>query len=219
MTRARNTASELSLVAAKGNLLAGTSAGTQAALSVGTDGQVLTAASGQTTGLQWATPSSGSLTQLATGSLSGTSLVLSGFSTSYVDLVLRIYSAYAGATATTDNIQVNSINDYNRLLLKLNSTSVTNDLNQTTASSGMTVPLANTNSYLEYIFYNYARTDTRKVIQSTVGINAASAGLGFGIHLPNASGSTTWTSITFTLTSAGTAQTLSGGTYILYGRK
>lgn len=43
-----------SVIQAKGDLLAGTAAGAVAREPVGTDGQVLTAASGQTTGMQWA---------------------------------------------------------------------------------------------------------------------------------------------------------------------
>lgn len=206
------------IVDAKGDIIAATGADAVSRLAVGTNNQVLTADSTTATGLKWATPVSGSLTQLATGSLSGTSLVITGYSTSYKDLVLQIFSAYASATSTTDNIQLNSIADYNRLLLKLNSTSVTNDSGQSRISSGMTVPTVNTNAFYEYVFSNYSRTDCRKVIYSTVGINSATSGLGYGIHLPNTSGSTTWDTITFTLTSAGTAQTLSGGTYILYGR-
>jgi hypothetical protein len=42
----------------KGDIYAATAASTPARLAVGTNGQVLTAASGQATGLQWATPSS-----------------------------------------------------------------------------------------------------------------------------------------------------------------
>ncbi len=41
---------------AKGDLVGGTGANTAQKLTVGTDGQVLTAASGETTGLKWATP-------------------------------------------------------------------------------------------------------------------------------------------------------------------
>jgi hypothetical protein len=44
------------LIDAKGDLIAGSAADTAARLAVGSNGQVLTAASGQATGLQWATP-------------------------------------------------------------------------------------------------------------------------------------------------------------------
>lgn len=45
---------------AKGDLIGGTGADTFARLAVGTNGQVLTADSAETTGLKWATPASGS---------------------------------------------------------------------------------------------------------------------------------------------------------------
>lgn len=47
------------IVDAKGDIIAATAADTVARLAVGTNGQVLTAASGQSTGLQWATPAAG----------------------------------------------------------------------------------------------------------------------------------------------------------------
>lgn len=50
------------IVDAKGDIIAATAADTVARLAVGTNGQVLTAASGQATGLQWATPAAGSIT-------------------------------------------------------------------------------------------------------------------------------------------------------------
>ena len=48
-------------IAAKGDILAGTANDAYSALTVGANGTVLTAASGQATGLSWATPSSGAL--------------------------------------------------------------------------------------------------------------------------------------------------------------
>jgi hypothetical protein len=47
---------------AKGDLIGGTGADTFARLAVGTNGQVLTADSAETTGLKWATPASGGVT-------------------------------------------------------------------------------------------------------------------------------------------------------------
>ena len=84
---------------AKGDLVVGTGSTTAAALSVGTDGQVLTAASGQTTGLQWATPVSGSMTLLSTTSLAGSaSTTISSISQSYTHLYIYMY----GITCSTN---------------------------------------------------------------------------------------------------------------------
>ncbi len=49
----------LSLIAAKGDLIAGTGAGAVSNVTVGSDGKVLTADSGASTGVSWQTPASG----------------------------------------------------------------------------------------------------------------------------------------------------------------
>jgi hypothetical protein len=56
---AGDTAIQPTILNAKGDLIAATAADTPAALTVGANGTVLTAASGEATGLQWAAPAAG----------------------------------------------------------------------------------------------------------------------------------------------------------------
>jgi hypothetical protein len=56
---------------AKADLLTATAADTPARLAVGANGTVLTAASGEATGLQWAAPAAGGMTLLSTSYTSG----------------------------------------------------------------------------------------------------------------------------------------------------
>lgn len=91
------------IVDAKGDLIAASAADTVARVAVGTNGQVLTADSTAATGLAWTTPASGGgLTLLSTTSLSGTSVTINGFASTYVDLYLVIY----GVTNATDNVKM-----------------------------------------------------------------------------------------------------------------
>lgn len=79
------------IVDAKGDLIAATAADTPARLAVGTNGQVLTADSTASTGIKWATPSSGGgMTLLSTTSLTGSTVNITGISTAYKQLQIVI---------------------------------------------------------------------------------------------------------------------------------
>ena len=91
------------IVDAKGDIIAATAADTVARLAVGANGTVLTAASGQATGLEWATPSSGGMTLLSTTNLSGSaSVTVSSINSTYRHLYIDV----SGATWGTGSQQV-----------------------------------------------------------------------------------------------------------------
>ena len=83
----------------KGDIYAATAASTPARLGVGTNGQTLVADSTASTGLKWATPTSGGMTLLSTTTLSGASTTISSISQSYKNLLVQIY----GVTNATGN--------------------------------------------------------------------------------------------------------------------
>lgn len=78
---------------AKGDLIAGTGADAFARLGVGTNGQVLTADSAESTGLKWAAAAGGGMTLLSTTTLTGTSTSISIVS-GYTDLEIVILGGY-----------------------------------------------------------------------------------------------------------------------------
>jgi len=94
------------IVDAKGDLITATAADTPARLAVGANGTVLTAASGQATGLEWATPSSGlTLIQRSTFSnVAGTSTTFDGvFTSTYVSYLIVVEKLSAASVG--DNLQ------------------------------------------------------------------------------------------------------------------
>jgi hypothetical protein len=66
-----------------------------ARLGVGTNGQTLVADSTASTGLKWATPTSGGMTLLSTTTLSTTTVTISSISQSYTDLLLEFRQVHA----------------------------------------------------------------------------------------------------------------------------
>ena len=88
-------------IAAKGDILAGTANDAYSALTVGTNGQVLTAASGEATGLQWATPASGGKVLQVVSAVSSSTAEI--YSTTYTDSNL---SASITPSAATSKILV-----------------------------------------------------------------------------------------------------------------
>lgn len=92
---------------AKGDLIAGTGADAYARLAVGTNNQVLTADSTTSTGLKWATASSGALTKITSGTFSGASSfsVDSAFSSTYANYKMIVAGTDGGGTATDIQIR------------------------------------------------------------------------------------------------------------------
>jgi hypothetical protein len=117
-------------------------------LGVGVDGSVLTAASGQATGLEWATPSSGGMTLISTTTLSGSTTTLSSIPQTYNKLQLLI----TGVTANTGD-------DEFRIALN----GVTNLANQSVvADANATVEINDSRVRIDYAD-NSLRTDANNV--------------------------------------------------------
>ena len=201
---------------AKGDLVAGTAADTFSRLAVGTNGQVLTAASGEATGLQWATPVSGSLTLISTTSLSGASVTLSSIPATYKHLQLVISGvtnatndgpfriAPNGATDSTNNVLQNKNTLEERLFnyLLLVGPGGANILTRTDANNVFILNI-----------YNYAATTMYKNFNS-VG-NAMLAGTaGSIIH---STGSYLANTAITSLVLSNSGGNFSTGTVLLYG--
>lgn len=140
-----------------GDIIYSSSGSTPARLGIGTSGQVLNVSGGVPA---WTTPASGSMTELASGSMSSTSVSLTSISASYQNLVLVIYSP-TWATANDDlAIRVNNDTGSNYLTSRTTSSS-TNSLAY--ISGGQQVYNQANSFYITY-FEQYANTSAYKQI-------------------------------------------------------
>jgi hypothetical protein len=104
------------VIAAKGDLVAGTANDTYAALGVGANDTVLTADSTAATGLKWATPASGGMTLLSTTTLTGSSVTVSSISGSYTNLFILFNALYPATNGSRFRFRLNgstTSTDYN----------------------------------------------------------------------------------------------------------
>jgi hypothetical protein len=192
-------------------------ANTNTRLGIGSTGQVLTVSGGVPA---WATSSSGGMTSIASGSLSGSSVVLGSIPSTYNSLTLELrdwYNAGNGNSVfvritgvTTTYFGVNAYNQDGTTATEANgSTSFTN---ATTSASKNT----DNNHYLVCQFPNYADSASRKLCIA----NAAYLTNG---DVQRATASTSYhnttaaiSSLTLSVEGGGN---FSGGTYILWGVK
>ena len=196
-----------------GDTIYSSSGSTPARLGIGTAGQVLQVNSGATAP-EWATFAAGGMTQLATGTLSGTSTTISSISGSYRNLQLVIQNSLPASQAGMA-LRFNADTTTNYL------TTSTSVINTTVNSTYMTVGQDQHTSGANLIVVDisdYANATTRKSLRSlAITANNATPGLNLIGYIGSWSGTSAITSISMGF--AGFATSATGGTYYLYGVK
>ena len=196
----------------KGDLWGYDTAGNR--IPVGSNNQVLTADSTQALGLKWATPVSGSMTQIATGTLSGTAVNLSSISGSYQNLRLIIRGAYtSGGDATTITVNSDTGATYDYTTMNSGSSTVSASPNAVGIAPNVYNAAASNQHELTIDIFDYAQTSAYKNLQSFSMTNASTTyryKWCFGAWHGSAAAITS-----IQITSGSSAY--GGGTYILFG--
>ena len=203
------------LLTTKGDIIAATAASTPARLGVGSNDQVLTADSTAATGLKWASASSGGMTSIATGTLSGTEVSITSIPQTYRYLYLEL-SGLSVNTACQCFFRINSNSTATHAFTLMRTTAST--LNRQGGFASMmysmdaNVTATNTGQNAVIVFPNYTLASSSKIITAT---GAFSSG--------DTAQAVFWSPNTAAITSIqirtdGTS-TYSGGTYTLWGVK
>jgi len=202
------------IVDAKGDLIAAVAADTPARLAVGTNGQVLTADSTASTGLAWATASSGGMTSISTGSLTGASVTISSIPGTYIDLYLQIEGFQPATADALLYVRFNGITTANYGAVSSLNTSAffTNTeatLIETTGSGSATEGLTAVR------VSDYANATTRKVYESQSLTKLTSGSYYWRVYF----GFFNTTSAISSITLFPSSGNFTSGTYTLYGVK
>jgi hypothetical protein len=204
-----------SIVDAKGDLIAATGADTPARLAVGTNGQVLTADSTAATGLAWVTSSPGSYTSLATGTLSGSSVVISSISGSYRKIVL-VVDSFQGTVAENLTLRINGDTASNYAYTGPVTFQTANRVSANVSYIPFDTPLVETTANANICIYeieDYASAKQHVITATGAGVTSGTKYASFVVGCHNES--TAITSLTvYPLLGSFTA-----GNYVLYGVK
>ena len=177
-------------------------ANTNTRLGIGSTGNVLTVTGGVPV---WATPASGSMTEIATGSLSGTSVTISSIPATYKQLTLWLINV-ANTTGDASRIQFNG--DTNSVYQRQ---TISSSVSYPAVGNFIDILNANDGSFCFFNIQNYASTTARlKCITGAGGGTSASITLSNCGYYP-ASAAAISSIRLFTNSTAFT------GTYILYG--
>jgi hypothetical protein len=208
------------IVDAKGDIIAATAADTVSRLAVGANDTVLTADSTAATGLKWAAPASGGMTQLASGSLTGSSVTISSINQTYRNLQVVISNVYM-TTASTLRFQFNSLTGsfyYQSALMPGSATVTTSSTSAGILSLNNNIDTAARGGTSVINCLDYANTGTNKMFNYQTQFWQAgysNGSYGFFSYQESA-GAVIGALNSITLATSGT---FSSGSYILYGVK
>ncbi len=222
MTKARSNATA---PAAKGQIVVGTGTDTSGVLSVGSNDQVLMADSSTSTGVKWATASSGGMTVIGTTSLSGSSTTISSIPSTYKHLMILIERAYSvspdypiafrfnsDSGANYNNKTLYGDSDASNYAYYRNDSSDSNNLEIRTRTINTLTAGKNLNLVLN--IYNYTSTSPRFLEGSAYSMNSGNTV--FTTQTTGTyKGSSAISSITVYPSVGGT--NWSGGTFTVYG--
>jgi hypothetical protein len=202
---------------AKGDLVVGTGADTFARLAVGTNGHTLVADSAETTGLKWAAPAAGSLTLIASGSLSGSTFTISSIPGTYSDIRLYLFNwSASGNGDLVWKINNTTANTYYYIASSNNATNYTGTSGSGIRLSSSITQAAYTSNMGCLEILNYADTAAFKPIRG-FSLNQQN-----GPYLESYYGGGAFasnTAVTSIVLDPESTNTFDNGTYALYGIK
>jgi hypothetical protein len=188
---------------------------TNTRLPVGTDGQVLTAASGQATGLQWATSASGGMTLISTTTLSGATTSVSSIPSTYKTLYFVVSNFVQGANGAITWRMNNASANYTILTNTVPSPTGTS-FNQTSfTGAGNPQPNPQTGFYTITV-PNYANTSVLKFAKFEGAYIAQAGGTNWNLLLGLGAYNSTSAITSFQFDTAAIGG-FTGGTVLLYG--
>jgi hypothetical protein len=210
-----------SIVTAKGDIIGATAASTPARLAVGANNTVLTADSSTATGLKWATPAAGGMTVIATGTLSGTSTVISSIPGTYKHLMVSVYGATWDTANDAYQIRYNAVttnytrSTYGHADATANNAGSSNAAGWFQTDGGGNALRTGGENHWNWIIYDYTATTGVMNASGTAAYkNTASTWSKNNSAFSNQATAAAVTSITI-MNSTSYNQT--GGTYTVYG--
>jgi hypothetical protein len=187
-------------------------------LGLGTAGQVLTVNSGATAP-EWATASSGGMTSIASGSLSGNSLSLSSISAGYKNLVLVMRDWYwSGVSGVFLRFNGDTASNYQAsgYTITTNTTSLYGGTSTRIEPIAGDAVASDNNNAMMITIYDYANTSSKKLWSAQTSYYA-NGNVNFSSYLTGGWLATPAAVNALTVAVANGSYSYSGGTYILYG--